>query len=546
MSDDDPTFISPPLPILSNTQQADYDSMLIDLNLKQAPVQSEVSQPPNKKSRANSSRYSSTRSAWDRTFSAAKFARRAVNPHMQLVETMMRGAITRWGAVRQEDEDSDTLPANEVKLREQQVKEFDIIIKNMRDMAPVLKYMYLDSATCTAWEILIKKLHHDCVQTRANDTSKLKTKHEYFLPDDRKDVLFPALRNNTVKTDRDLGHPMLRHLLLPPHMRMHLPPLEFRQPAPDTPTPTLSAEAQKIIDGIAANTLVLTVDDFPSAFWEEGSYDPEDEAQGLFKGYMMARFMRHIWTGPESAMVDPSKKRKQGLRKDCNANLHRQYVVTPEMAGNVACQVRTALSNDNWSETDGDFDYEELFKSVVAILTPDPATPAGVRAWAKETLQWLQDQTFGSYTPENDDEEESRPAVSRVVARIFKQRASCTLHLNCSVIYATFARRRSQTLFALLLTSGAICSPIHPAIQVVDDSQLGNNHSCRWYASIPVRVTALLLTAHTVLTCLATHSFIEISHTTIMIQVSGTSHFLICPVTHSLIETPAIPATHEL
>ncbi|KAJ7191498.1 hypothetical protein GGX14DRAFT_578945 [Mycena pura] len=114
------------------------------------------------------------------------------------------------------------------------------------------------------------------------------------------------------------------------------------------------------------------------------------------------------------------------------------------------------------------------------------------------------------------------------------------------VIYATFARRRSQTLFALLLTSGAICSPIHPAIQVVDDSQLGNNHSCRWYASIPVRVIALLLTAHTVLTCLATHSFIEISHTTIMIQVFCTSHFLICPVTHSLIETPAIPATHEL
>lgn len=54
---------------------------------------------------------SSTRSAWDRTFSSAKFARRGVNPHIQLVETMMRGAIVRWGAVRQEDEDSDPLPA---------------------------------------------------------------------------------------------------------------------------------------------------------------------------------------------------------------------------------------------------------------------------------------------------------------------------------------------------------------------------------------------------------------------------------------------------
>ncbi|KAJ7191497.1 hypothetical protein GGX14DRAFT_578944 [Mycena pura] len=438
MSDDDPTFIPPPLPILSSQQQADYDSLLIDLNLKQAPVQSQSSQPPSKKSRANSSRYSSSRSAWDRTFSSAKFARRGVNPHLQLVETMMRGAIVRWGAVRQEDEDSDPLPADEVKLREQQVKDFDVIIKNLRDMAPVLKYMYLDSATCTAWEILIKK---DCVQTRANDTSKLKTKHEYFLPDDRKDVLFPALRNNTVKTDRDLGHPMLRYLLLPPHMRMHLPPLEFRQPAPDTPMPTLSyvtidhpfaadlapassAEAQKIIDGIAANTLVLTVDDFPSAFWEEGSYDPEDEAKGLFKGYMVPRVLRHTWTGPESAMVEPSKKRKKGIRRDCNANLHKQYVVTPEMAGNALCQVRTMLSNDNWSESDGDFDYEQLFNSVVAILRPDPATPAGVRAWAKETLQWLQDQTFGSYKPEEDDEEESRPALASVVTRIFKQRAT--------------------------------------------------------------------------------------------------------------------------
>ncbi|KAJ7215420.1 hypothetical protein GGX14DRAFT_562632 [Mycena pura] len=62
-----------------------------------------------------------------------------------------------------------------------------------------------------------------------------------YIPDDRPDILSRA------------DELVLRH----------------RQPAPDAPPPTLSTEGQEIMD--AANALVLTVDNLPSAFWEEGS-----------------------------------------------------------------------------------------------------------------------------------------------------------------------------------------------------------------------------------------------------------------------------------
>ena len=48
------------------------------------------------------------------------------------------------------------------------------------------------------------------------------------------------------------------------------------------------------------------------------------------------------------------------------------------------------LSNEDWRESDGEFDYEELFKLVVQLLRPDAATPASVRQWAEDTLNWYQ------------------------------------------------------------------------------------------------------------------------------------------------------------
>ncbi|KAJ7227161.1 hypothetical protein GGX14DRAFT_555744 [Mycena pura] len=421
MSDDDTTFTPPPLPILTQKQQQDYDSLCIEMGLKADPrAQRRSTEPPNKKARANRSRYSAgPRSAWDRVMSTAKYARRAVNPHLQLVSVMTRGAIKHWGAIHEED-NANALSAAEIRQQNEQVKQFDKILKNLRDLSTVFQYMYLESADDdkSAWITILTLMHKDAVQVRANDTSRLKTKHEYFLPNDRTDVLYPPLRNASIKTDRDLKHPMLRHLILPPHHRRNLPPLEFRQPDPNAPSPVLSSEGRLLMEMIASGSLLLTVNDFPSAFYEEGSFDPEDEANGLFRGYLMERVMRHIWTSPDSAFVAFRK----GLRKDCNANLHRQYVVTPEMVGYVACQVRTMLSNEDWREIDGEFDYEELFKLVVQLLRPDEATPARVRQWAEDTLNWFQEKTFGNYSAD-ETEDESTEDVPAVFTRILQQRA---------------------------------------------------------------------------------------------------------------------------
>src|SRR6201996_1007429 len=47
---------------------------------------------------------------------------------------------------------------SEAQLHEKQLLEFDRILKNLRDLAPVFKYMYINSLNCTAWELMITKV----------------------------------------------------------------------------------------------------------------------------------------------------------------------------------------------------------------------------------------------------------------------------------------------------------------------------------------------------------------------------------------------------
>jgi len=75
------------------------------------------------------------------------------------------------------------------------------------------------------------------------------------------------------------------------------------------------------MDRVEDGMVQITDEDFPSFLYDsETAYDEENEDIGLFRGFLLVRVYRHIFTGPSSAMnptakVNKSKARKFGLTK---------------------------------------------------------------------------------------------------------------------------------------------------------------------------------------------------------------------------------------
>ncbi len=70
------------------------------------------------------------------------------------------------------------------------------------------------------------------------------------------------------------------------------------------------------MDRVEDGTVQITDEDFPSFLYEiETAYDEENEDIGLFRGFLLIRVYRHIFTGPSSAMNPTAKVNKSKARK---------------------------------------------------------------------------------------------------------------------------------------------------------------------------------------------------------------------------------------
>ncbi|KAJ7077955.1 hypothetical protein C8R44DRAFT_896104 [Mycena epipterygia] len=228
---------------------------------------------------------------------------------------------------------------------------------------------------------------------------------------------------------------MLRHFLLPWAERLQLPPLVMptseqdggssAEPAidqsvgADSTEPTVPTARNELLDRIVANRLELTAQDFPSFFYAEGSFDPNDLDKSLLRGEFMLRVFRHLWTAPKSALFGLSDGR---LPPICNARLHGTLTADPEMIGYTGVQARTMLSTAEWKSRDGAYDYEALFTSIVNLFE-DPEDP-----WAKDTLAWYQRMVFDGVTNHlQPTSEPTASASSTVLAQRAARRAAASV-----------------------------------------------------------------------------------------------------------------------
>ncbi|KAJ7506329.1 hypothetical protein B0H11DRAFT_1707147 [Mycena galericulata] len=138
----------------------------------------------------------------------------------------------------------------------------------------------------------------------------------------------------------------------------------------------------RFYDRLVGNRVKLDATEYPAFVYEEGSWDPRDPENGLLRGDLLIRVLRHIWTAPASAWFGLEN---EAIPAVCNARVHGVYQVTAEMIGYAGVQVRDSLHGvQHWKLRDGTYDYEQFYNSIV-ILFSDPDDE-----WAIETLKWYQ------------------------------------------------------------------------------------------------------------------------------------------------------------
>ena len=93
------------------------------------------------------------------------------------------------------------------------------------------------------------------------------------------------------------------------------------------------------MDRVGDGSIKLTDEDLPSFLYESGTaYDRENEDIGLFRGFLLVRVYRHIFTGPSSALNPTAKVNKSKARK------FKLTEVTRRTIAYASVQVRSCFS----------------------------------------------------------------------------------------------------------------------------------------------------------------------------------------------------------
>ncbi|KIM56230.1 hypothetical protein SCLCIDRAFT_35439, partial [Scleroderma citrinum Foug A] len=123
----------------------------------------------------------------------------------------------------------------------------------------------------------------------------------------------------------------------------------------------------------------VTANTYPAFLYTNGQYDPTSPSKGLFKGELLVRAFRHIFTSPSSAQaglgeeVDGTgssrkvQKTLRGTRTRCDVTrLLKMKSVDPRAIAYTACQLHFALSSStSWDLKDKEFDYNTFYRHII-------------------------------------------------------------------------------------------------------------------------------------------------------------------------------------
>ncbi|KZP19906.1 hypothetical protein FIBSPDRAFT_954973 [Athelia psychrophila] len=246
-----------------------------------------------------------------------------------------------------------------------------------------------------------RKKRKSCIQidekakeVRTSDSGALKHSIVPLLPKNLTTdaVLPPIPPKSSSKANRGYNHPQIARMLCP---RDRL--VDFDSDA-------------SVIDQLQAGSIPVTPGDWATFLYnEEEEYDAENPAQGLFRGYLLIRVAKHIFTGPSSA-----SKSKAGAGKSTrasNAKIHGMKRFTARTIAYVVVQTWFALSSmEAWDAEAEGFSLLELFNLTVEQFEDGPQSE-----WAVSTLAFFDEHVFGRRSPAVPEVTEE-PAARRETA----------------------------------------------------------------------------------------------------------------------------------
>ncbi|KAG1802485.1 hypothetical protein EV424DRAFT_1584541 [Suillus variegatus] len=162
----------------------------------------------------------------------------------------------------------------------------------------------------------------------------------------------------------------------------------------------------------------VTAHSWPTFMYQDGRYNREDPTRGLFKGTLLVRTFKHIFTSPSSAgetrpdeetfHQEPLYKRsrtsgERRTRSDVAALLGMRSV-HPRAIAYSAVQLRFALSScGSWRIVDDEFDHYQFYNYMIDYFERPPTSTA--KASVENLLVWWNRQIFGpsnvsSYSPQ--------------------------------------------------------------------------------------------------------------------------------------------------
>lgn len=181
-------------------------------------------------------------------------------------------------------------------------------------------------------------------------------------------TLDPPLLKGEDKSDRGFNHPQIARLLCP-RKKLHL----FDED-----------EAGTMI-ALQTGDIPVTVYNWPSFFYEEGVYDPQNRLRGLFRGHITWRFYVHLFVGPSAAAkgVVTSNTAKKAKNRAWTLT-----EVTPHIITYVHVIAYFTLTAElKWTNTTGEIDFAEMAWTIVDMFENRDK-------WTRETLEWWNMHAF--------------------------------------------------------------------------------------------------------------------------------------------------------
>ncbi|KAG1857425.1 hypothetical protein F4604DRAFT_1882988 [Suillus subluteus] len=162
----------------------------------------------------------------------------------------------------------------------------------------------------------------------------------------------------------------------------------------------------------ATGRLICPVDyDWSDPVVQQGIRDYHPDYHGLFKGKLLLKMFKYIFTSPTSAELDdqeqtspamlstqgpPKQRRTDGERRTrCDvAGLLNMKSVQPRSIAYAAVQLRFALSSTgSWRIVDDEFNHQEFYDNIVDFLEL-AATSDAVKE-VEDLLLWWNRKVFG-------------------------------------------------------------------------------------------------------------------------------------------------------